>query len=450
MRRYLVLLPVVLCVSVVSMIFLGGCQESLIPTPYVAYGEAGVAAFERVPERLRTTDIPVLYVTDRAAPTSSERGPEYTYARSPVIDFGEATVSLDTDATWADLVRDSTGARREHSYHPRVSRIERRGEIQPVMKHLVVQDGRFAPAPGAVEAFQKEFEPFDRLLDTYLDATDRKEVVLFIHGYNNTFDSAVLRLAQAWHFCARQGVPIVYTWPAGSGGLRGYAYDRESGEYTIVHLKVLLAALARNPKVEKVHIISHSRGTDVAVTALRELHAECRGILRNGVLSQVFGKAPEMTGPGERPLATRDILKLETLILAAPDLDLDVFVQRFFGENLLAAAQRTAIYFSEEDEAIGLADWLFRSRRRLGALQLADLTPENRALLAQVEHLQLINCKVTGATSHSYILQHPSALSDLILLLREQRPPGAACGRPLAVPFPGVWEMDNTYLRPTP
>ncbi len=427
---------------------LAGCTKPLIPTPYVAYGDAGLQQFAKVPEHLRTTEIPVIYVTDRAAPTSNDRGPVYTHHRSLQISYGLAHVSLNTDATWDDLVLDSTRRDRTHSYAPALGRVEPRGTIENTIKRLVVQDGRPAPGPGAFEAVTAELDQFNQLVASYLDHSERKDVLLFIHGYNNKFNDPVVRLAEAWHFSGRQGVPIVYTWPAGSGGLKGYAYDRESGEFTIVHLKLILAALAMNPKVERIHLVSHSRGTDVAITALRELHAECRGALGTGVLSKVLGLPTPPDKPGEKQLATRDILKLETLVLAAPDLDLDVFVQRFFGENLLAAAQRTAIYFSKEDDALGTSDWLFRSRRRVGALHLDDFKPEARALCAQMEHLQLINCKVTGYTSHSYILQHPSALSDLILLIREQRAPGAASGRPLTVPFPGVYEMDNSYLRP--
>jgi esterase/lipase superfamily enzyme len=434
---------------VLLALVLTGCQESLITTPYAAYGDAGREAFSRTPDHLRTTDIPVLYVTDRAAPSTSDRGPEYTYARSPYMTYGIASVSLNTSATWDDLVEDSTRAERTHSYAPRVATIEERGRFLPTIQRLGPSNGRLAPKPGAYEEFERELEQFHTVLSTYLDHTDRKEAVLFIHGYNNSFDSAVLRLAEAWHFCGRQGVPIVYSWPAGSGGLKGYAYDRESGEFSIVHLKVLLMALAKCPQLEKIHIISHSRGTDVAITALRELHNECRGVLGTGIISNVFNLPPPPSN-GAPPRTTADVLKIETLILAAPDLDLDVFAQRFFGENLLAAARRTAIYFSKDDDAIGLSDWLFRSRRRLGALRLEDLKPDIRAVLPQLDNLQLINCKVSGYTSHSYILQHPAALSDLILLIREQRPPGAESGRPLTVPFPGVFELDNSYLKPTP
>ena len=63
-----------------------------------------------------------------------------------------------------------------------------------------------------------------------LGLTSRKAVYVYIHGFNNTFEDGVFVIAQLWHFLGRQGVPMLYTWPAGAGGgLRGYTRDRESG-----------------------------------------------------------------------------------------------------------------------------------------------------------------------------------------------------------------------------
>ena len=73
----------------------------------------------------------------------------------------------------------------------------------------------------------------------------------------------MLVIAELWHFLGRQGVPILYTWPAGFGGLRGYTRDRESGGFTIFHLKQFLRLLASTPELEELNIIAHSRGTDV-------------------------------------------------------------------------------------------------------------------------------------------------------------------------------------------
>ena len=46
---------------------------------------------------------------------------------------------------------------------------------------------------------------------------------------------------------------------------------------------------------------------------------------------------------------------------------------------------------------------------------------------------------------HSYFYSHPAALSDLILILRDNRQPGEANGRPLVQLSPGFWRLDDGY-----
>lgn len=436
-----------------ASIMLSGCAEKLIPTPYVMRGEEGRAFFEALPEARRTADIPVLYFTDRAAERESARGVEYGYGRARDSEFGIARVSLSPEPTWEQLVADSTSGERSRSYTVKLESVERAGALASMMTYLEARDGGLAMKHGTREALQADQARFDEMIARFIGDQSgggqvRREALVFVHGYNNTFEDGVTRLAQAWHCSGRQGVPIVYSWPAGSGGLKGYAYDRESGEYTIVHLKRLLLALAKCPHIERVHILSHSRGTDVATTALRELNAELRGVTGRSLFTELYTGGPPPLPPESNGVVPTpaDLLKLETLILAAPDLDFEVFVQRFFGENMIRAARRVVVYFSDEDEALGLAQWLFRSRRRLGAMRIEDFKPEQRALIGQVSQLELINCEVTGYTSHSYILQHPAALSDVILLLRDGRAAGAENGRPLE-PLGGLWQLTNDYMK---
>jgi esterase/lipase superfamily enzyme len=223
----------------------------------------------------------------------------------------------------------------------------------------------------------------------------------------------------------RVGVPIAYTWPAGLGGIRGYAYDRESGEFTVGHLREFIRSVATCPGVERVHLVAHSLGVHVTISALLELH----------LIYAAQGKS------------TQCELKLENLVLAAPDVDEELFMQRFVGENLLKAARRTTIYASQYDKAIELSDIIFASRRRLGTLAVKDFSPKMKQGLAKLPNVQFIECKVSGwLLSHSYVFTHPAALSDLILVLRDRRDPGAANGRPLRQRAEGIWELTDDYL----
>jgi hypothetical protein len=54
------------------------------------------------------------------------------------------------------------------------------------------------------------------------------------------------------------------------------------------------------------------------------------------------------------------------------------------------------------------------------------------------------------STSHDYAFAHPAVVSDIFLLLRDGKAPGAANGRPLRVPAEGVWEITNDYPQAPP
>lgn len=419
-------LPTTTATCLLGAAFAAGCTSArtLIVTPYVAAAN-GHSLYDKTPPEWRTPDFPVLYVTDRAPIEGSEEDVEFSYRRSKRLRFGEAVVRLSPVTTWAELVAASTNVNRSTSFQMEVAAIEPLGEISGRGKWLEAIDGRLQVSPENQPKIDAEVAEFQTAVRRWLDRSERKEAFIFIHGFNNTFDHSVFRAAEIWHFMGRVGVPIAYTWPAARGGIRGYTYDRESGEYTIPHLKQVIRALAAMPDLERINLISHSRGTDVTVTALRELYLET-------------------TGGGHDPAKT---LKIGTLVLAAPDIDTEVFGQRFGAEMVTNAAERTVIYFSPDDEAIWWARWLFDSVGRLGDLIITKLPEDDRARLAQMPRLEMVDCTVSGfSTSHNYVFSHPSAMSDMILVVRDRCPPGCP-ERPLQA-SQGVWSIDNKYLVP--
>ena len=205
----------------------------------------------------------------------------------------------------------------------------------------------------------------------------------------------------------------------------GYFYDRESGEFTVYNLKRTLRIIAATEGVERVHIIAHSRGTDVAITALRELNGEFKGANKD---------------PAKE-------LKLKTLVLAAPDIDMDIFAQRFGSENMLSIADQVVIYGSQEDFAMKAARWLFSASGRLGSFDPAKTQPGMLEKLEQIPSIQFIRSDVSGfSTSHAYVFGNPAAFSDLVLVLRDQKRAGKENGRPL-VDHVGWWGLDDSYYR---
>jgi esterase/lipase superfamily enzyme len=422
-RPVLALRP--LALLLVASLATVGCQGPvLVPTPNLIVA-AEDDPFANVAPEDQTGDVEMYYVTDRKPETKKDGSLAYGYGRSRSIAFGTCTLSIGEGTSWDQLVAASRTDRRERDLPLKVTNIHELVRGPDSNSPMVEIDGRRVEDPEAVAEIQKGRAAVADMLRERLQRIDRREIFMFVHGYNNTFDYAAFRMGQIWHFLGRVGVPILYTWPAGHpDALRGYNYDRESGEFTIFHLRSALEFLAASPDVDKIHIIAHSRGTDVAMSALRELHLQARGA-------------------GE---STRERYKIGHVILAAPDLDFEVVSQRIGAERLHLVPERLTIYLHPGDKAIGIAQWLFDSFRRLGELEAADLTPQQQAGLKLMPELQMVNCRLkTDFIGHAYFIDNPSVFSDLILVLRDDRDPGVENGRPLVEERSGFWTLWEGY-----
>ncbi len=458
---------------------IAGCshQPVLVDTPHAMIGDRGRIVYESLPESLKTTDLPVIYFTDRAnEETDPASTPRYGSDRSQDISFGVARVGLTPEPTWQDLVQASTTDERQEQYRLKVRQVTHTGTIASLEGRLRVTEGEVVYPPEASTAFESDLADFAATLEPFLtDDPDGNAALVFVHGFNNTFDDSVLRLAQTWHAAGRHGVPIVFSWPAGYDAFLApvsYTRDRESGEFSVLQLKTLLMALAANDDIDRIHLVAHSRGTDVTTTALREIAAEIEAAQGRTFFSQrtreARGGHVEYVEPDfDRSVRPSDVLKLETLVLVAPDLDVDIFIQRFISERVMRIARRMVVYSSKQDEALSLARIFFASRDRLGDIAMEDLDPTTRQLVHQLPSIEFVECRVGGVSSHAYLFEHPAALSDMILVVRDgltpsgigidsSHPPSEAvrrglvpATRPLEVVKPGFYVLEEDYLRPT-
>ncbi|MEE8154092.1 MAG: alpha/beta hydrolase [Phycisphaerales bacterium] len=410
-----------------SLVILVGCSSKtyLMPTPTV-YTHPDWDPFANVPPSLQSDEVSVLYVTDRVPEEQTENHWEYGYQRSRSAAFGEAVVQIGDGLSWDDLVEASRARMRSRELELNVTATRELARFAKTPPILALTDAQLAsPELVPVDPAQVQAEAerrFKEDIAARLARTPRKEVFIYVHGFNNSLDDAVLTTAELWHFLGREGVPICYTWPAGVGLFKAYQYTLASTQFTIYHFKQMLRLIASCPEVEKVHIIAHSRGTAVTTDAIRELHLEIRGTAD-----------------------TKKVLKLGTVVLAAADLDLDVVIQRLSTERIGRAVEHTAIYISSEDKALGFSAWLFGGGR-LGDIDFKLFAPEEIAALRGSRRVQFIDARVKKlGLGHSYFYANPAVSSDIVLLLRYQFLPGAEYGRPLGVTDVGLWVVDDDY-----
>jgi len=135
--------------------------------------------------------------------------------------------------------------------------------------------------------------------DGFLSGVGPNDVLLFVHGFNNTFDNAVLQTAQLGYDLEFPGVPVAFSWPS-AADLNKYEHDGKQAEksvdalaQTIRLLSSAAAAQGEGPK-PKLHVIAHSMGNRLLLSALYELYD--KGHFKPGTkyLGQVVLAAPDV------------------------------------------------------------------------------------------------------------------------------------------------------------
>ena len=348
---------------VLIQVMLSACSTShpLVDTPKL-YTHSKAYPSEKISANLKTTTPEIFFVTDRQPDNNSGYGSK----RSASMAFGTVKIAFGQDLTWEELSKASSLENREQNILLNLVETEEIVRFPETPLPFYVEGGVLKPQPDAQKAYQGAIQKMKSALQNRLSVSQDKDIILFVHGFNNDFRAAALSMADIWHFTGRKAVPIFYTWPAANGGMFGYFKDRESGEFSIFHLKEALRILSRMPHVERIHIIAHSRGTDITTTALRELIIEARAA----------GKNP------------RDILKIENLILAAPDLDFGVVRQRLIAEKFGPAFGQITVYMNQSDGALGFSQYLM-SGLRFGKLAKNDLNDNDKQILGRINNVHI-------------------------------------------------------------
>ncbi|MBL8583314.1 MAG: alpha/beta fold hydrolase, partial [Rhizobiaceae bacterium] len=170
--------------------------------------------------------------------------------------------------------------------------------------------------------------------------------MVFVHGYRNSFDSAVYRMTQIVHDAGYEGTPVLFSW-ASAGRTADYIYDTNSATAARDALEETLRTVV-DAGATRVDIVAHSLGTWVAMETLRQL---------------AIG--------GDRTLSGR----LGDVVLASPDIDVDVFKSqmRRYGKP----KEPFLVLTSSDDRALRISRIVAGGRSRVGdgyyAGDLADL-----------------------------------------------------------------------------
>lgn len=212
----------------------------------------------------------------------------------------------------------------------------------------------------------------------------KRHVLLFVHGFNNAYDDAVYRFAQIVHDGGADAVPVLFTWPS-RGSVFAYNYDRESTNYSRDALEEVLQALAKAPEVQDVTVLAHSMGSFLALESLRQM------AIRNGRI------AP----------------KIHNVILAAPDVDTDVFRQQLGEMGAPDQRPRFTLFVSRDDRALQVSTRIANGVPRLGAIDPRAEPYRSEFAAAKIDAFDLTELRASDSLAHGKFAASPAVVKAI-------------------------------------
>jgi len=216
-------------------------------------------------------------------------------------------------------------------------------------------------------------------------------ILVFVHGFWNSFEEAVAAAAQlAWDI-ELPALPVVYSWPSRDAGWLGaYAGDQLYAFQSAPRLAALVGTLREAAPVAEIDVLAHSMGNRLVVFAVDHLDPS---------------------------------IAIAELVMAAPDVPLFLLTDHSPAsapnriEKLTAVSGRISLYAANSDRALQLAAE-FDKHERVGSVR-DDSVP----VFVSEEAQTLDATAVKDWVGHSYIYNSATVIDDLQTIIVEHAQP---------------------------
>lgn len=234
-------------------------------------------------------------------------------------------------------------------------------------------------------------DEFVRALRQQIKDAPAKDLFIFVHGFNNTFEDAARRAAQMAYDLDFDGTPLLYSWPS-QGSATAYAVDEAAVGISGRKMAEFLDTVVAQSGAERIHVLAHSMGNRALIEALQTYLAKRTPEKRQHIFGQI--------------------------VFTAPDVDRDYFIDAI--ESLRGSAERVTLYASANDYALRSSQFLHGAPRAGGA---GDT-------IIKLPGLDTIDMSAVPADAlgHSYFAANSGAIFDIFRLLWRGDPPQQRCG----------------------
>ena len=299
--------------------------------------------------------VEVYFATDRKQNKSSNIQSMFGADRG-VVQYGITSVSIPRDHRMGELES------------PSVLKLEFREDPE---KHVVMLN---------IKTLNKA--EYYKSISQKIKKSKKKSAFLFIHGYNVTFEDAARRTAQISYDLAFDGASVFYSWPS-HGSTARYTFDETNIKWSQKNIERFLEDFSERSNAENIYLIAHSMGNRALTRAYISL------LQKKPSLKSLF----------------------KEIILAAPDIDAEVF-KRDIAPEMVKAGSPVTLYASSEDIP------LRASRAVHGGYPRAGDSGEDIILLSGIESIDSTNVK-TSFLGHSYYADQRSIISDIFYIFKE-------------------------------
>ncbi len=214
-------------------------------------------------------------------------------------------------------------------------------------------------------------------------ASGKHDVGIFVHGYNTNFQESLFRTAQLVADSGFNGMPILFAWPS-EGAIRGYVADKEAATYSRDALANVLTMVAGARNVDEIGIAGHSMGSWLVAEALRQLR---------------------LTGQD------RVVDRLDAVILAAPDIDPDVFGGQLAVIGRLKAPM--VLLVARDDRALSLSARLAGTKDRVGNINVSNARIQALAVEYDVQVIDMSHISTPGFMKHDRLFGSSTFLREV-------------------------------------